>query len=136
MSYNSPDKPIYLGSWITRTVNLNSYLSTEINLSSVIDKDFSTTVYDSFFLGMPFRVNLETNLYLAIATTRQIKIKRPDSTSYIVTATGYSDSVLYYDFTGTENNQLGIWVFQPLLTFPTQTPISTVTFLLEIKPNL
>lgn len=136
MSYNSPDKPIYLGSFITRTVNLNSHLKTDLTLNSFIDKDFSTTIYDTFYLGMPFRVNLETHLYLSLATTRQIKIKRPDSSVEIVTATGYDDSILYYDLTGEENDQVGVWVFQPLLTFPTQTPISTVTFLLEIKPNL
>jgi hypothetical protein len=136
MSYNSPDKPVYLGSFITRSVNLNSHLKTDVTLTSTIDKDFSTIIYDTFYLGMNFRVNLETHLYLDIATERKVKIKRPDGTSYDVTATGFSDSILYYDFTGTENNQVGVWTFQPLLTFPTSTPISTVTFLLEIKPNL
>ena len=132
---NSELKPIYLGSYIQRTANLNSKIANSVNLNSTIDKDLSTVIYETIFINQNYRANIETNLNLSLATIKQFKIKKPDSTVIIKNAS-YSGSILYYDLTGTENDQAGLWTFQPLLSFPDRNPISTATILVEVKETI
>jgi hypothetical protein len=132
---NSEKKPIYLGSFITKTANLTSRIYNSLTLDSRLDRSLSTVLYEQALINQPYRVNLETYLTLSLATILQLKYKKPDSTVFIKDA-DYSGSVLYYDFLGSEIDQLGVWTFQTLLDFPDQETISTWSILLEVKDTI
>jgi hypothetical protein len=132
---NSEKKPVYLGSYISRTANLGSRIDNSLTLDSTLNRSLSTVIYETSFINQPYRVNLETYLTLSLATIRQIKYKKPDSTVFIKDAS-YSGSILYRDFTAAEIDQLGVWTFQSLLDFPDQETISTWSILLEVKSTL
>ena len=135
---NATNKPIYLGSYILRQAILPSKITDHVDLDSIIDKDLSTIIYETIFVNQNYRVNHETYFDLSTALIKQFKVKKPDGTELVVNAnySGVNNSVLYYDITGTENNQEGVWVFQPLLSFPNQNPVSTWTIMVESKPTL
>jgi len=131
-NYNTNLKTVYYTSSIIKNAEISSELVKTINLNSIIDQDRSTTIYEVFNLGQEYTVNINTDLDLTKAVSLKLNIKKPSGTVYSVTP--YNNySILSYNITAEENDEIGIWVFQPEITYLTDETQSTITVLIEIQ---